>query len=205
MDYSEYKYLVQSDLYRITGVKTRASLLRGVLFGKSFKYIFWMRTCRYTRENRLLRNSIYPIARLMLSRCMYRFGISVPFTAEIGSGFYIGHFGGIVVSPYCRIGKNCNLSQGVTIGEGERKGKRGCPVLGDNVFVGPGAMIFGSVSVGNKVVIGANSVVVKDLPDNAVAVGVPARIISLKGSGRYINRTDYEEPSPAPRSPAPDR
>ncbi len=68
---------------------------------------------------------------------------------------------------------------------------RGCPEIGDNVEIAPGAVILGNIKIGNNVAIGANSVVDKDIPDNAVAAGMPARVISFKGSEGYINRADY--------------
>ncbi len=67
------------------------------------------------------------------------------------------------------------------------------PVIGDNVYIGSGAKIIGSVNVGNNVAIGANAVLTKDVPDNAVVVGVPAKVISYKGSMGYIDRTDYDK------------
>ena len=113
-------------------------------------------------------------------------GISIPYRAKIGRGLYIGHFGGIFVNEDAVIGENCNLSQGVTIGIGGRGTSRGCPKIGDRVFIGPGAKIFGAITIGNDVAIGANAVVMKDLPDAAVAVGIPAKVISFKGSKDYI-------------------
>jgi len=68
-----------------------------------------------------------------------------------------------------------------------RGSKKGTPIIGDNVYIGPGAKIIGNVNIGNDVAIGANAVVTKDLPPFAVAVGVPARVISLKGSEGYVN------------------
>jgi len=105
----------------------------------------------------------------------------VPFLADIGSGFYIGHYGGIIVSPFSKIGKNCNLSHGVTIGQSNRGKNKGYPVVGNNVYIGPGAKIIGRVVIGDNVAIGANCVVTKDVPDNAVVVGVPGRVISFDG------------------------
>lgn len=64
-------------------------------------------------------------------------GISIPFTAKVGPGLYIGHFGGIVLGPATVLGENCNISQGVTIGQAGRKGKQLTPVIGDRVFMGP--------------------------------------------------------------------
>ncbi|VXD11307.1 Serine acetyltransferase [Planktothrix serta PCC 8927] len=113
-------------------------------------------------------------------------GIDIPATTQISKGFYIGHFGGIIINQDVKIGENCNISQGVTIGVGGRGENSGCPVIGDRVFIGPGAKIFGKIKIGNDVAIGANAVVTKDLPDQAVAVGIPAKIVSYKGSKDFI-------------------
>ena len=78
------------------------------------------------------------------------------------------------------------------VGQANRGGNKGYPTIGDNVYIGPGAKIVGAVKVGNNVAIGANCVVTKDVPDNAVVVGVPGKIISYTGSEGYVNRTDYE-------------
>lgn len=101
-------------------------------------------------------------------------GIDLPKHAKIGKGLYIGHFGGIIISPDAEIGEFCNLSHDVTIGIGGRGEKSGVPKLGNRVFIGPGARIFGSIKIGDDVAIGANSVVTKDIPDRAVVMGIPA-------------------------------
>lgn len=122
-------------------------------------------------------------------------GIHLPVTAEIGPGLYIGHHGGIILNGNCRLGADCNLSQGVTIGRGGRGLRSGVPVIGDRVYLGPGAMIFGKVRIGNDVAIGANAVVSIDLPDGSVAAGVPARIINERGSADFIHlREDSNRP-----------
>jgi serine O-acetyltransferase len=113
-------------------------------------------------------------------------GSEFPNRAEIGKGLFIPHAVGITIHTDAKIGEYCNLSQHITIGVGGRGEKRGTPKLGERVFVGPGACIFGPITIGNDVAIGANAVVTKDLPDNAVAVGVPAQIISYKGSQDFI-------------------
>lgn len=193
MKFGEYKYLLLSDLYRLTGDAKATSLLRHAIAGEAFKYIFWMRTCRYTRNHSVLKFVLFPIARLMLNRLTYRLGLAIPYRTDIGSGFYIGHFGGIVVNGQCVIGKNCNLSHGVTLGQANRGSKRGFPVIGDNVYIGPGAKIVGAVTVGDNAAIGANCVVTNDVPPNAVVVGIPGRVISeTEGSEGYVNRTDYD-------------
>ena len=80
----------------------------------------------------------------------------------------------------------------MTIGQGNRGPRKGYPVVGNNVYIGPGAKLVGSVRIGNNVAIGANCVVTKDVPDNAVVVGVPGRVISFAGVADYIERTDYD-------------
>lgn len=192
MKFADFKFLVMSDLYRITGDASLAALLQLLFWGEGYQYIFWMRACAYSEAQPWLRYSFYPIARLILHNLTYKLGISIPYNTKIGSGFYIGHFGGIVVNERSIIGKNCNISHGVTLGQANRGKNKGCPILGDNVYIGPGAKIVGAVKIGNNVAIGANCVVTSDIPDNAVVVGNPGHVISYKGTIDYVNRTDYE-------------
>lgn len=132
------------------------------------------------------------ITKVMLRRATYKFGTSIPPETDIGAGFYIGHFSGIFVNAGCRIGANCNISQGVTLGQSNRGKNAGYPVLGDNVYIGPGAKIVGGVRIGSDVAIGANCVVTRDIPDGSVVVGIPGKVISSDGSKGYINRIDYD-------------
>lgn len=194
LTFSRYRYLVFSDFYRLFGHKKLVPLIRHLVFStESFRYVFWMRTCRYAANQSLLRVSLYPVARLVLHRLTFQMGIAIPHQTQIGPGFFIGHFGGIVVNKRTVIGRNCNISQGVTLGQVNRGALQGCPTIGDNVFIGPGAKVIGAITIGNNVAIGANCVVTKDIPDNAVVVGIPGRMISEEGSQGYINRTDYDE------------
>lgn len=103
-------------------------------------------------------------------------GVSLPKSAVIGPGLRIWHFGGIFVHPAVRIGANCTLRQGVTIGN--RIADGAVPVIGDDVEFGAYAQVLGGVRIGNGCHIGAMSVVLCDVPDGATAVGVPARVIS---------------------------
>lgn len=192
MQFKDYRHLVWSDLYRLSGKLSYTILFRNILFGEAFKFIFWIRTCQYIRGNPLLKYSVYPFALLMLNHYKYKFGISISISTEIGSGFYIGHFGGIIVYPLCKIGKNCNISQGVTLGKTNRGENSGYPIIGDNVYIAPGAKVIGAVKVGNNVAIGANCVVTKNVPDNAVVVGIPGKVISYEGSEGYVCYTDYD-------------
>jgi serine O-acetyltransferase len=113
-------------------------------------------------------------------------GISIPASAKIGHSFYIGHFGGIIINADAIIGTNCNISQGVTVGVSGLGGKRGVPVIGNEVYIGANTVVAGKITVGNNVLIGACSLVNFSLLDNSVALGVPAVIISQNGSKGYI-------------------
>ena len=86
------------------------------------------------------------------------------------------------------IGDNVNISQGVTIGQTNRGKRKGVPVIGNGVYIGPGAKVIGKVTIGNNVAIGANAVVTEDVPDNACVAGVPAKIVSMNGAEGYVNR-----------------
>ena len=116
------------------------------------------------------------------------YGIQIPWGTHIGKGFYIGHFGTIVVNGGAVIGDNVNISQGVTIGQTNRGKRKGVPVIGNGVYIGPGAKVIGKVTIGNNVAIGANAVVTEDVPDNACVAGVPAKIVSMNGAEGYVNR-----------------
>jgi serine O-acetyltransferase len=102
-------------------------------------------------------------------------GIELPCEVVVGRGFVIDHFGGIVVSGFTRFGDNCRIRTGVVIGL-SRVDDPCAPIFGDNVDVGAGAKVLGRIRIGNNVRIGANAVVVTDVPDDSTAVGVPATI-----------------------------
>ncbi len=121
-------------------------------------------------------------------------GVRISFKAKIGKGFFIGHYGGIFIGPI-EIGKYCNVSHQVSIGIGnigrDSTGKHGVPKIGEYVYIGPGAKLFGNIRIGNNVSIGANAVVSKDIPDNAIVVGNPGRIVSYQDKNQYIHNV-YE-------------
>ena len=100
-------------------------------------------------------------------------GIELPCEVRIGRNFVIEHFGGIVVSGYASFGDNCRIRNGVTVGLA-RVEQPCAPTIGHNVDIGAGAKLLGAIRIGNNVRIGANAVVLRDVPDNSLAVGVPA-------------------------------
>jgi serine O-acetyltransferase len=100
-------------------------------------------------------------------------GIDLPCEATVGRNFVIDHFGGIIVSGYARFGDNCRIRNGVSVGL-KRVDEPCAPVIGNNVDVGAGAKLLGPITIGDNVLIGANAVVVTDIPANSIATGVPA-------------------------------
>ena len=186
--------LWRSDLYRhLNGRRGVRAGLRAYLMVPGFRFMFWLRLAAMTRTSGGLWRVAHGIAHLMHRRLRFKFGISIPYTTHIGPGFYIGHFGGIVVNAGARIGRNCNISHGVTIGQTNRGERKGVPVIGEGVYLGPGAVVVGAINIGNGSVIGANSVVTRDLCENAVAVGNPVRVISTAGSTGYVEHCDYSD------------
>lgn len=128
-------------------------------------------------------------ARYISERAKFKTGIEIHPGATIGKGFFIDHGSGVVVGETAKIGDNCILYQGVTLGgTGKDTGKRH-PTLGNNVMVGAGAKVLGPVNIGNNVKIAAGAVVLTDIPDNCTAVGVPARVV--RRSGKPISDLDH--------------
>jgi serine O-acetyltransferase len=126
------------------------------------------------------------LARWVSQHAKFKTGIEIHPGAKIGKGLFIDHGTGVVIGETTEIGDYCTLYQGVTLGgTGKDKGKRH-PTLGNNVMVGSGAKILGPLKVGDNAKIGANALVLSDVPANATAVGVPAHVVRL--NGERVNR-----------------
>jgi len=134
---------------------------------------------RYTIRQRWLRlpfsflyKAIKPFAEVLT-------GIELPCEVTLGRRFRIDHFGGIIISGDAVFGDDCVIRNGVTVGL-RNTGQRGSPVIGNRVDIGAGAKILGAITIGDDVAIGANAVVLTDVPANSIAVGIPARILPRK-------------------------
>lgn len=147
-------------------------LIAMVLFHPSLKTLFFYRLAR--RSLRL------PLLGSVLSRILWRFsltsGCHISVAAEIQPGLSMPHATGVVIGEGAKIGKGVTIYQNVTIGTSGAQ--RGYPTIEDGVTIYAGAVVVGAVSVGQGAVIGANAVVIRDVPSNGIAVGVPARFIS---------------------------
>jgi serine O-acetyltransferase len=127
---------------------------------------------------RLLRQALYPIYLVLQKMIEVLAGIELPCEVVIGKDFVIDHFGGIVISGYARFGDHCRIRAGCVVGL-SRVEEPCAPVCGDNVDIGAGAKLLGPIRIGNNVRIGANAVVIDDVPNDCIAVGVPAVIKSV--------------------------
>lgn len=116
-------------------------------------------------------------------------GISIPRGADIGPGLRIYHYGTIVINPTAVIGKNFSIHHGCTIGV--KNSYYDQVIVGDNVTMGAGAKVLGNIKIGNNVTIGANAVVLTDVPDNSIAVGIPAKIIPKINSEYDITKGPF--------------
>ncbi len=135
----------------------------------------------YRKANWFYRHDMKFIARYLSQRARHRTGIEIHPGAKIGRGLFIDHGMGVVIGETTEIGDNCTLYQGVTLGgTGKDHGKRH-PTLGNNVMVGAGAKVLGPFRVGDNARVAAGAVVLDEVPDNATAVGVPARVARLNG------------------------
>ena len=129
-------------------------------------------------------------ARAISQGARFLTGIEIHPGAKIGKGLVIDHGSGVVIGETAEIGDNCTLYQGVTLGgTGKDTGKRH-PTLGDNVMVGSGAKVLGPFKVGSGAKIASNAVVLEEVPDNATAVGVPARVVRINGE-RVSDQLDH--------------
>ncbi len=160
-----------------------------IFFTQGFWAVFQYRIAHYVYVK--VKWKIFRIPLLFLTLIWQKLieittGISIAASVKIGHSFYIGHFGGIIVNANAMLGDNCNISQGVTIGVSGFEEKRGVPTIGNKVYIGANTVVAGKIIIGNNVLIGACSMVKDSFPDDSVIFGVPAVIISQKGSKGYI-------------------
>jgi serine O-acetyltransferase len=130
---------------------------------------------RYGVRPALLRKLLSFIYKVLFKLVQIVTGIELPCEVVVGRNFVIDHFGGIVISGYAQFGDDCRIRNGVVVGL-KNVHDPVAPVIGNNVDIGSGAKLLGNIRIGNNVVIGANAVVLTDVPDDSLAVGVPAII-----------------------------
>lgn len=169
MNFSELKECIQSDLYRFHGRTDLKEFLLALLGNRSFKITFWYRLAHAAGK---IRGVGFPI-RWEYRRICEKYCVDLPWQTKIGKGLRLYHCYGLVVHGSSVIGDNAMIAHQVTLATE----KGGAPVLGDRVRIAPGVKIIGGVQIGDDSVIGANAVVIKDVPEKSVAVGIPARVL----------------------------
>jgi serine O-acetyltransferase len=173
--------LIKSDLHRnFPGKFTLGKLFKG-LGAKGFKYMFFLRLMRH--NNFFIR----AFSRFMIWHLSYRYGFQIPSFTPIAEGFFIGHFGTIVISDNASIGKNCNIAHNCTIGR--TKGENsGAPQIGDFVWIGTGAVLVGNIRIEDHVLVAPNAYVNFDVPAHSLVIGNPGKIILKQNPTKeYIN------------------
>lgn len=178
---AQIKQNIKADLYRLYPEKFSPSILLKGLKSKGFKYMFFKRLSLHS--NFIVRY----FSRFMSRILSYRYGFQIYRTTSIGGGFYIGHFGTLVISDIAIIGKNCNIGHNCTIGKTRGK-KGGAPKLGDKIWMGTGCVIVGDITIGSDVLIAPNAYVNFNVPSHSIVLGNPGRIIPKKNpTQNYIN------------------
>lgn len=181
--------IIKADILRYTGPSKAGlcAIIRNWWVNDGF-LLFFIISFRIAQKIIHLKIPLLPLLiKIMFVIPSIFLGIRISFKAKIGKGFFIGHYGGIFIGPI-EIGKYCNVSHEVTIGLGGQGTELyGIPKIGDYSWIGAGAKIFGKIRIGNNVSIGANSVVSKDIPDNAIVVGNPGRIVGYQDNNKNIH------------------
>ncbi len=199
----ELKDIVYSDLFRYTGNARRTkaiytTYLQELRSSPEFSYISAFRRTRYYYDQiskydgwrRVLNKAKFKVFNFYLDRLSRKYHIQIPYDTNIGKGFYLAHFGRVIIHPKSVIGYNCNVSTGVVIGTQFRGKRKGSPHIGNFVWIGANAVIVGNINIGNNVLIAPGAYVNFDVPDGSIVIGNPGLIRRAPGATlSYINNT----------------
>ena len=178
------KTTIQKDFYRESGKWLSKFEIWKKYFSPNLHFIYLLRTAQKYSKNSFLGK----FWRLVLRKYQIKYGFQIYPETQIGEGFYLGHWGSLVINPKTIIGKNCNIAQGVTIAQANRGKNEGAPEIGNEVWIGPNAVIVGKIKIGNNVLIAPNAYVNFDVTSNSVVVGNPGQIMSNDNATLgYIN------------------
>ncbi len=199
----ELKDIVYSDLFRYTGNKRSheqiyRTYLEELRSSPEFSYIstfrrtqyYYKQSQKYDNWKKLVYKVKFSISNFHLERLSRKYHIQIPYDTQIGKGFYLAHFGRVIIHPKSVIGHNVNVSTGVVIGTQFRGRRKGSPTIGNYVWIGANAIIVGNISIGNNVLIAPGSYVNFDVPDGSIVIGNPGLIRrSTSATLSYINNT----------------
>lgn len=176
---------IKLDLCKFTGCDD----FRAKLILATFNPRFWP-VSLHRIANSLYRHRLGVVGKLFSLVNQILFGCDIARAAQIGGGLYLPHPCGIVIGQFVRIGGDCIIHQGVTLGTRGEDHELSNPVVGDFVEIGTGAKILGNVRIGNYARIGANAVVLEDISAGGVVVGIPARQIKSREDISYENAAE---------------
>ena len=180
--YEDYKFYLEADKLSLNQKKNRPSII-GDLRNDIWKFQRLLRKLEYIRNCKTgpIYKVYYYYLRMKYQRMSYKLNFEVPLNV-CGPGLCLVHSGTIIINGLAKIGANCRIHSGVNIGTIDSQPNL-APIIGDNVYIGPGAKIYGNITIGNNTSIGTNAVVNKSFVEgNITVVGVPARKISDKNS-----------------------
>lgn len=179
---------LRADVYRYCGKADLQAFLSAYIQYPGFRFTYYLRkVAYYSARKRSWGAFAYAYNRILLDHYRFKYGFDISPTTSIGPGLYIGHFGGIVISPYALLGRNVNIAQGVTIGATSRGSRKGAPTLEDRVWVGAHAIIVGKITIGRDALIAPGAYVNFDVPSGVVVLGNPGKVVSTPGSSGYVN------------------
>ncbi len=199
----ELKDIVYSDLYRYTGNKRShdrifLTYIEEIRSSPEFSYIsalrrtqyYYRQTERYDGWRKKLYQFKFKFFNMYLDSLSRKYHIQIPYDTQIGKGFYLAHFGRVIIHPKSVIGYNVNVSTGVVIGTQFRGKRKGAPTIGNYVWIGANAIIVGNVTIGNNVLIAPGAYVNFDVPDGSIVIGNPGLIRRAPSATfSYINNT----------------
>lgn len=181
---------VRSDIQAVFDNDPAARSWFEVIFTYSGLHAIWSHRIAHF----FYRRRWFTVARIISQVSRFFTGIEIHPGARIGNRLFIDHGMGVVIGETCEIGDDVVIYQGVTLGgSGKEKGKRH-PTIGNNVVIGSGAKVLGSFKVGDQVNIGANSVVLKEVPPGSTVVGIPGKVVRL--DGKRLDRLSHQLPDP---------
>ncbi len=183
------KKLIHSDLirYGVSDFRELSFMDRKELYGYNYMRI-WRLTKYYKEQNKICR---FIYHRLKLHRLSLKYGISIPYSTDIGPGFYIGHCGNIFVSGGAQIGSNVNLSQGVTIGYANGGKSKGYPKIGNNVWIGANSVVVGGIEIEDDVMIAPNTFVNFSVPSHSIVVSEKCAIKNKNDATEFYVQNRY--------------
>lgn len=162
----------------LSNIRGDLKVYKGNIFAQGFwvMLVYRFGRWRYAIKPRLLRIPLSLLYKALFKIAQILTDIELPCEVKVGKNFRIDHFGDIIISGYASFGDNCVIRNGVTVGLKNVEDPR-APIIGNNVDIGAGAKLLGPIKIGDNVTIGANAVVIGDVPNNSIAVGVPAKVV----------------------------